>query len=181
MFVLEEPYIFFSLSFFMLPFYFLVGLQHDGALFFKYYLVAFLMASTYSSLSQLWMALAPSLVVSNVLNSFFNMMFFMFGGLFIRYNSMPSGWRWFYFIDPLPKALIAATTPQFYCDISSGSCPSIIVPGTDTPQPIYSFVTTLANGNAGEYGMYCGYLVLTIVVIRIINLIALKKISHLKR
>src|SRR4051794_27657515 len=56
----------------------------------------YLMSLTYSSLSQLWLALFPNGIAANVVNGLFMNLFFMFAGLFIRPSSIPEGWRWFY-------------------------------------------------------------------------------------
>ena len=49
--IVETPYIFFSLVFFIVPFYFLVGFANSGTLFFKYYLVLFIQALVFSFMS----------------------------------------------------------------------------------------------------------------------------------
>jgi len=185
MFLVEIPYIFFALPFFLLPFYFMIGFAMNGVLFWKYYLVVFIMGMNYSSLSMLWMAIAPSQIAGNVMNGFFMSMFFMFGGLFIEANAIPVGWKWFYYIDPIPKALIATAATQFYCDYSSGqSCPKIAVPtdsGATVIQYTSDFIANAVAGNAGDYGKYIGYLFLTLALLRVLVLIAFKKVSHIKR
>ena len=91
--IVELPYIFFSLCFFVIPFYFMVGFVYSGTLFFKFLLVVYMQALVYMFLSQLWMALCPSQISSNIINGLFMSLFFMFGGLFIKASAMPSGWK----------------------------------------------------------------------------------------
>ena len=92
--VVELPYIFIALAFFIVPFYFMVGFVSSGTLFWKFYLVVYVQALVYSFLSQFWMALCPSQISSNIINGLFMSLFFMFGGLFIKASKMPTGWKW---------------------------------------------------------------------------------------
>jgi len=180
MLIVEIPYVFFCLAFFIVPFYFMVGLRPTGDAFFKYYLVVFIMGILYSSISQLWLALAPSPIASNIMNGLTMSMFFMFGGLFIPKDSMPVAWLWFYYIDPIPKALIAASAPQFDCS-GTDVCPSITVPGCAKPTTISSYVDNFIAGNASQYGEYIGWLFLTFFVVRVFIFLGFRNISHLKR
>jgi hypothetical protein len=185
--IVELVYIFFSLAFFILPYYFLVGLANDGSLFWRYYLVVYTMGVCYSFLSQLWMAACSTTISSNVVNGFFMSLFFMFGGVFIQASKIPQGWKWFYYIDPIPKALIAGAMPQFYCNTdglnptsNTGGCPTITPPNGNT-QFVYNYVRDNIEGSNSQYWPMIGWLILTIFVIRILNLLALRFISHLKR
>ena len=92
--VVEAPYIFFTLIFFLIPFYFLVGFAHSGTLFFKYYLVLFLQSLVFSFMSHIWLALMPSQISSNIVNGLFLSLFFVFGGVFIRPTNIRTGWKW---------------------------------------------------------------------------------------
>ena len=93
--VVEAPYIFFTLIFFLVPFYFLVGFAHSGTLFFKYYLVLFLQSLVFSFMSHIWLALMPSQISSNIINGLFLSLFFVFGGVFIKPASIRTGWKWY--------------------------------------------------------------------------------------
>ena len=184
--VVELPYIFFALVFFVVPFYFMVGFVYSGTLFFKFLLVVYLQAVVYMFLSQLWMALCPSQISSNIINGLFMSLFFMFGGLFLKASVMPSGWKWFYYIDPVPKSFIAAAMPQFWCDytVPANHCPTIDVTnadGTQTKVVVYEYVRDLLEGSVTEYWPMIGWLLLTMLVIRILNLLALRFVSHIKR
>jgi len=182
--VVELPYIFFSLLFFVVPLYFMVGLRHSGIEFWKFFLVIYLIALIYSAMSMLWMALFPTAIVVNIVNGLFMSLFFMFGGLFIKPSKIPIGWRWFYYIDPLPKAFISAALPQFYCDdgvydTALTTCPRIKVDGS--LQITYQYVSDLLEGSVDQYAQFIGWLMLTWGVVRFLNLLALKYVSHLKR
>ena len=224
--VIELPYIFFALAFFLIPFYFMVshphtphrspptqplqpvriltvltllplrlsppllqvGMVHSGTLFFKFWLVTYVQALVYSFLSQLWMALCPSQISSNILNGLFMSLFFMFGGVFIKASKMPTGWKWFYYIDPVPKTFIAASLPQIeaLCDYQAAGndCPQVTYTDDDGQTQttyVYPYVRDLIEGSYTEYWPMIGWLLLTMLVIRILNLLALRFISHIKR
>jgi ABC-type multidrug transport system ATPase subunit len=93
-FFTELPYVLVSILIFLIPFYFLVGLVNSFEHFAKFYVMALMMSLTYSSLSQLWLALLPNQIIFNVVNGIFMGMFFMFGGIAIKPSSIPQGWKW---------------------------------------------------------------------------------------
>ena len=85
--IIELPYLFLGLLCFLLPFYWLTGLQNSGTEFFKFVLVGFLMVLFFSFMEQIYIAGLPNLIVAQALNGLFMSLFFAFGGLFIK----PSG------------------------------------------------------------------------------------------
>jgi len=184
--VVEAPYIFFTLIFFLIPFYFLVGFANSGTLFFKYYLVLFLQSLIFSFMSHIWLALMPSQISSNIINGLFLSLFFVFGGVFIKPANIRTGWKWFYYLDPLAKSLIAGALPQFYCDVSEpgNNCPTIQVNsgnGQVTNPTAYEYIVSQLNGAASTYWPMIGYLLATLVVFKILQLLALRFVSHIKR
>jgi len=179
MFIVELIYHFICAVMFLIPFYFLVGFRNDATLFFRYLLVLWLMGVTISSMIQTWTAALSSQIVGNVVQSFFMTLFVNFTGFLLKPNAIPHGWKWFYYMNPMAKALSAILLGQSECH--GPDCPTLIVPGTTTPIPIYEYYTTAFETNADDYGKWIGYLVLTIAVIRVMNFFALRFISHLKR
>ena len=184
--IVEIPYIFFTLIFFLIPFYFLVGFANSGTLFFKYYLVLFLQSLIFSFMSHIWLALMPSQISSNIINGLFLSLFFVFGGVFIKPANIRTGWKWFYYLDPLAKSLIAGALPQFYCDTSEpgNDCPVIIVnsgDGVATPTYAYDYVVSQLNGANSTYWPMIGYLLATLLVFKVMQLLALRFVSHIKR
>ena len=161
--IVELPYIFFALVFFVVPFYFMIGFVYSGTLFFKFLLVVYIQALVYMFLSQLWMALCPSQISSNIINGLFMSLFFMFAGVYIRPVNIRTGWKWFYYLNPLAKSLIAGALPQFYCDVDAvpHDCPQIYVVDGDgnlQPQYVYEYVVSQLNGAASTYWPMLGYL-----------------------
>jgi len=184
--VVEAPYIFFALIFFIVPFYFLVGFAHSGTLFFKYYLVLFIQSLVFSFMSHIWLALMPSQISSNIINGLFLSLFFIFGGVFIKPTNIRTGWKWFYYLDPLAKSLIAGALPQFYCDVDEpdNQCPIITVRSGDgdvTTPYAYEYIVSLLNGAESTYWPMIGYLLATLVVFKILQLLTLRYVSHIKR
>ena len=161
--VVETPYIFFTLALFLIPFYFLVGFESSGTLFFKYYLVLFIQALVFSFMSHVWLALMPSQISSNIINGLFLSLFFVFGGVFIRPASIRTGWKWFYYLDPLAKSLIAGALPQFYCDVDepNNTCTVITVNsgnGQVTQPYAYEYIVSQLEGANSTYWPMIGYL-----------------------
>jgi hypothetical protein len=104
-------------------------------------------------------------------------------GLFIKPSSIPIGWKWMFYIDPVPKAFIGAAMTQFYCDTEdpSANCQKISPGVGQAAEYTYEYLKDLLEGSAGQYGQNVGWLVLEIVVVRIMVLIALRFVSHIKR
>ena len=94
--IIELPYLFLGLLCFLLPFYWLTGLQNSGTEFFKFVLVGFLMVLFFSFMEQIYIAGLPNLIAAQALNGLFMSLFFAFGGLFIKPSAIPIGWKWFY-------------------------------------------------------------------------------------
>ena len=183
--VVETPYIFFTLALFLIPFYFLVGFVNSGTLFFKYYLVLFIQALVFSFMSHIWLALMPSQISSNIVNGLFLSLFFVFGGVFIKPAKIRTGWKWFYYLDPLAKSLIAGALPQFYCDVDdpNNDCPRVAdkEDGTVTMPYVYEYIVSQLEGANSTYWPMIGYLLLTLLVFKLLQLLALRFVSHIKR
>lgn len=104
-----------------------------------------------------------------------------FGGMFIKPRSIPEGWKWFHYVDPVPKAFTGVAMGQFYCDVAAGGCPTFQPTAGAAPVAVYDYVRVQFNSSVHDYGHQVAYLILEICVIRILVLIALKKVSHIQR
>lgn len=180
--IVELPYLFVCICLFVIPFYFLVGFENNVDLFFRYLLVMYLNSIIFCYMGQLLATLFPNVQVANIIQGVFFGFFFLFGGVFIQKSAMPEGWRWFWYIDPIPKALLPLAIQQFYCNDQFGDCPRI-------------FTTTLGNREITKWEFTANYLatgvewqayfilyqVLTIFVVRLFVAFAVQKVSHLKR
>jgi ABC-type multidrug transport system permease subunit len=94
--IIELPYLFLGLLCFLLPFYWLTGLQNSGTQFFRFVLVGYLMVLFFSFMEQIYIAGLPNLIVAQAVHGFWMGLFFAFGGLFIKASAIPIGWKWFY-------------------------------------------------------------------------------------
>ena len=86
----------------------------------------------------------------------------------------------------MPKSFIAASLPQFWCDytVPGNDCQQISITnadGTITREYAYAYVRDLLEGSVTEYWPMIGWLLLTMLIIRILNLLALRFVSHIKR
>jgi ABC-type multidrug transport system permease subunit len=114
-----------------------------------------------------------------------------FGGLFISPSSIPIGWKWFYYLNPTAKAFTSVALSQLYCDstptmgadgqLVQSDCPTF-VPGPGAP-PVYTYdyIAHELESSVDAYPRMVGYLILTIAVFRVLILVTLKNVSHIKR
>ena len=114
-----------------------------------------------------------------------------FGGLFISPSSIPIGWKWFYYLNPTAKAFTSVVLSQLYCDstpvtdangltVPSG-CPTFIPGPGAAPVYTYDYIAHELESSVDDYARMVGYLILSIAVLRILILITLKHVSHIKR
>ena len=187
--ILEVPYLAFGLFCFLLPFYFMTGLSTDAGLFFQFYLASYIMVLFFSFLNQVYLAALPNIIAAQALNGLFMSLFFAFGGLFIKPSAIPIGWKWFYYVDPIPKAFIATMLTQLQC--SEGSPPSqgtalidgcreLAIPGMPNTQA-YRYVADLLEGSTDDYWPMIGWMILTCAGLRIISVYLFKTINHISR
>jgi len=191
--LVEIPYIAASSCLFVISFYWLAGLRPDAAIFFKYLLAHCALSLCFSSWGQFLAAVCPNAMITNMAQGTSFTFMFLFGGVFIRASNIPVGWIWFYYIDPVPKALIALAMPQFdcpgydQCDSSGVDCPcnflSILGASGQTANTttIAQFVSDSLSAGYDSYWEYLGWLALTYLVMRIMVFAAVSKVAHIKR
>jgi ABC-type multidrug transport system permease subunit len=176
--IVELPYVFASSVVFLLPFYFIVGFQNDGAKYFQFQLVHYLISLSATYLGQLIIAQTANLVHANIMEALIFIAVFMFGGGFIAAPDMPRGWIWAYYLTPLGKGLIAIGTSQYDC--TGTSCPTMI---TYYGVKVFKrdYVSDFVHSNYGVYGDYIGWLALTVVGMRVAVYLAMHYINFLHR
>ena len=78
----------------------------------------------------------------------------------IKAASLPTGWKWFYYVNPIPKAFTSVAIGQFYCDTSvvGHACPRFtLAPGQEVFTSDYiekildSDVTMYGQSNTRAY------------------------------
>jgi len=185
--IVEVPYLFVALLFFLIPFYFMVGLVLSGRLFFMFLLACYLMLLFFSFMHQVFVAALPNLIVAHALNGLLMSTLFAFGGLFIKAAAIPIGWKWFYYIDPIPKAFIATIFTQVDCNggVDSGASIDGCRVLTDVPnQPnvvTADYVEGMLEGDSSDYWPMIGWLILTCFVVRAFSVYLFKRVSHIER
>jgi hypothetical protein len=101
-----------------------------------------------------------------------------------------SGLRWFYALLPTPKVFAATALLQLSCPLPSidaygnragKGCAMINVPDVIEPVQVSAYVSGRLENDAGSWAHQIGYLVLICTVIRIVTIVAMYRVSHLKR
>jgi ABC-type multidrug transport system permease subunit len=181
--VVELPYIAAGSILFVIPFYFLVGFVNDAGLFFLFLLMHFINSITFSSIGQFMSAALPHIVAAAQLQGLVFFFCFLFGGIFLTPSKIPAGWKWMYYVDPLPRSVTGIAVTQFkHCEGSSSGCPLI-----QFPAPINKGMTAIDyfvesfETNRDSYWAMFGWLILTYVILRVFCILALAFISHVKR
>lgn len=180
--VIELPVVFILSLCYIIPLYFLVGFSSNGSAFFKYLAAHYLLSLNFLSLGQLLAASLPNAIVAQILQGLWFNFIFLFGGTFIQAGNIPAGWKWFYYINPLPKAVIALSETQFDC--SGSSCPSITVltpSGVSASIPTSLYVELYNDIYFSVYGNMMGWLVLTLCVLQSFVFICTRFVRHVKR
>jgi ATP-binding cassette subfamily G (WHITE) protein 2 (SNQ2) len=98
---------------YVLPHYWLMGLNTNAHQFWRFYLVVFLMAQVYASFSQLYLAYLPNQVAAAVVHAIVFAFFFVFGGLLITAKAYPVGFKW---SDPHIRA--HTSQQHFQCSLT---------------------------------------------------------------
>jgi len=174
--LVEVPYSMLGSTVFVVPFYFMSGLEHDPALFFKYLLTHFSMSLIFNYLGQLLGAALPNVIVAGILQGMCFSFLFLFGGVFIRAGNIPKGWRWFFQIDWVPKGIRANVLEQF-----RGRNGFTFNPTTQQPIAIKEFVSEYLDYSYGHYWQLMGWILLTIVILLTLTALSFQKIRHIRR
>lgn len=180
--VVNLPFLMFTSVVFVVPFYFMIGFRTTAAAFFKFLLGHHLLAMVMDYNGKLLISLTPNVVASKALEGLFMTFIFLFGGLYIRRPNFPIGWQWFYYINPLPKALVALGITQFEC--VSDPCPTIDIPvGTQivTMDQATYVSEQILDFTFDFYWKMIGWLVLSLVVYLLFIVRTLHKVRWISR
>jgi len=173
-----------SCMIFLCCFYPMVGFTLSGSAFFRYFLVQYLVMLVWLSLGQLCACLLPNILVANILSSLFGTFSLLFSGLFLVAGQMPIGWKWIYYMDWVPKALIPLVSVQFDC--STAQCETYtsvtqpdgsVTPTQNTQDYIYGYIDTPSY----SYWPWIGWQLLELLVFRIFIIAAVVKVKHITR
>ena len=109
-------------------------------------------------------------------------LFFLFGGIFIDKDSMPEGWQWFYFINPISYGTNVLASLQLYCE--GEDCPTVTITDLEEGETVmdrYEYASDAFSFDYDRRWEYTGYVALIMVLVRVAGLLALKYINHVKR
>ena len=123
-----------------------------------------------ASVGHMLAAALPNVVAATQVQGLFFTLSFLFAGVFIAPTNLPAGWKWIYTINPYPKALNEMVLGQTVNNYN-------IVQGAT----VHDLVASTLQAGYNSFGENVGWLILEIVVFRILALLALRFISHIKR
>ncbi|KAG7400561.1 hypothetical protein PHYBOEH_005361 [Phytophthora boehmeriae] len=193
----EVPYVFFSGFLFTVAFYPLMGFSSFVTwLYYWLNLSLFILTQTY--LGQLFIYALPSVEVAVIVGVLVNAIFLLFAGFNPPAESIPEGYKWLYYVTPQRYSLSILTALLFgECEqepIYDPNVQSFVGGGSQLGcQPLQH--TPVAVGNSTVkmyvekvYGMKhdemwsnFGCVFIFLFVIRLLSLLALRRINHQKR
>ncbi|KAG6587069.1 ABC transporter G family member 31 [Phytophthora cinnamomi] len=180
--LVEIPYIFFSSLLFTIIFFPSVGFT-GYITFFYYWLVVSMNALVFVYLGQLLVYALPSVAVATTLGALLSSIFMLFAGFNPPTGSIPTGYMWVHWISP-PTYSIAilvslvlgdCSGDKVGCDVLQNAPPTI---GNMTLKEYVEETFDMKHGDIWRNAMI---LIILIVVFRVLALISLRYISHLKR
>jgi len=135
------------------------------------------------SLGQLCASIFPNIVVANIMSQLIGTFAMLFSGLFLLAGQMPQGWKWIYYMDWIPKALIPIASVQFDCGDSCNQLfQNLVLPDGTTTSSFTAFDYVLFYlDTPSRYWQYIGWLFLTLVVFRVFIVTAIAKVNYMKR
>eukprot|EP00742_Colponemidia_sp_Colp-10_P017271 GILJ01019851.1.p1 GENE.GILJ01019851.1~~GILJ01019851.1.p1 ORF type:complete len:1409 (-),score=187.18 GILJ01019851.1:37-3678(-) len=178
--IVELPYIFGCCVLFTLPYYFLVGFQSSGTLFWQYTFALYLVCVAITYAGQVWAVFISNMSLCKIPQCFMFDFMYNFGGVFVLAKDIPTPWKWMYYINPVPKGLVAAGLNEYEC---VSNCPSIIQQtgaGVSTVSRS-DYVSTYLEASYGDYWNQIGWLILTCAILHFLFIVCLQKINHVKR
>lgn len=179
----EIFYTAFSTIVFLCCYYPMTGWRNDATSFFQYFLVQYLVLLVWLSLGQVCASALPNTLVANIIAQLIGTFSMLFSGTFIMAAQIAPGWKWIYYMDWFPKAMIPIASTQFSC--IGADCPQLynFVSLTGQPvaqQPVYDYVMNYVDSDYNYWG-YIGWQLLTLLVFRLFIIAAIGKINYLKR
>jgi hypothetical protein len=137
----------------------------------------------FNALGHAFIAILPNiLAATQVLGIVFTLLM-LFGGVFAGQDAIPPGWKWLYIINPVPKALAAMAMPQFMCHPNTPeNCPPPPELSQFHYRTLQDYVARFLDLSAPEDSFtQIAYVVLIMAVLRVIAILSLQFISHIKR
>jgi len=173
--LVEVPHVILGAFLYVVPFYWLMGLQASAVLFWRYWVMQVFLGFAMNAIGHGLAAALPNIVAATQMQGLLLTFIFLFGGVFISPQSMAAGWRWIWDINPLVYALTPVVLDQ-----TENNYESIDLPGQPITN-IHDYTSASLSFDYGRYAVSFGWLVLIMVVLRVLALLALRYISHIKR
>ncbi|KAE9268844.1 hypothetical protein PF008_g31020 [Phytophthora fragariae] len=183
--LVEIPYIFFSSLLFCIIFYPSVGFT-GYITFFYYWIVVSMNALLFVYFGQLMVYALPSVAVASTLGALFSGIFMLFAGFNPPAGSIPTGYMWVHWISP-PTYTIAMLVSLVFADCSEGStdgisCKSLQnAPPTIGDMTLKEYVEETFDMKHSDIWRNAMIMIILIVVFRVLALVSLRYINHLKR
>lgn len=136
--LIELPWTLICTVLYVIPMYFIGGLDYDAGTFFIFFALYLLYNLLALSLCQAVGCLAPNLVLANAMMGICFTLCSLFTGFLITKNNIPNFWIWMYYLDPMTYILEALVVSQMnglslYC--ASGEALEIPISGTNYTLP----------------------------------------------
>lgn len=93
--------------------YYSVGLSHDEGRFGTFLAIIFMFSLTASQLYRCIGSFMPSQTTAQPLSGVITVLMVLFSGYIIPKDSIPEGWKWFYWINPLSWAINSVSINEF--------------------------------------------------------------------
>ncbi|ETK91323.1 hypothetical protein L915_05060, partial [Phytophthora nicotianae] len=183
----EIPYAFAATLLFMVGFYPSVGFTGVGS-FFLYWFNMSLHVLLQAYIGEFMMYILPSMEVAAVLSMLLNTIFFLFMGYNPPANSIPTGYKWLYYISPhtytfaILASIVFGDCPsdgkgsEVGCQVMTGTPPSLA--GSTT---VKEYMNDVFLVERGELWTNCGIVVAFIVFFRLLALLSLRYVNHQKK
>jgi ABC-type multidrug transport system ATPase subunit/ABC-type multidrug transport system permease subunit len=180
--LVEIPYIFFSSLLFAIIFYPSVGFT-GYTTFFYYWVVVSLNALVFVYLGQLLVYAMPSVAVATTLGALLSSIFMLFAGFNPPTGSIPTGYMWVHWISP-PTYSIAILVSLVFGDCSGDNVGCDVLrdaPPTIGDMTLKAYVEETFDMKHDDIWRNAAILIVLIVAFRVLALISLRHINHLKR
>ncbi|KAG7375359.1 hypothetical protein PHYPSEUDO_001651 [Phytophthora pseudosyringae] len=185
--VVEVPYVFFSTMLLMAPCFPMVGFT-GVATFFAYWLHLSMHVLWQAYFGQLMSYLLPTVEVATIFGVLLQTIFIVFIGFNPPGGSIPTGYKWLYYITPHKYSLALVTSVVF------GDCPSDgdgsevgcrvmtgLPPSLPENMTVKDYLEDVFLMKHSEIWKNFGFVLGFIVVFRLLGLLALRFVNHQKK
>ncbi|KAG2783637.1 ABC transporter G family member 29 [Phytophthora cactorum] len=183
--LVEIPYVMLSALAFTIIFFPSVGFTGFGT-FISYWLVVSLNALLFVYFGQLLVFALPSVAVASIAGALLSSIFMLFSGFNPPANNIAIGYKWIYYISP-PTYSIATLVAMVFADCPDGTSSNIgcqvlkNAPPTVGNISLKQYVEHAFDMKSDHIPRNVVILGILIVVFRLLALLSLRYISHLKR